>query len=244
MIFAGSRPDEAPTNEFHARSRPAVPCLHRRHRRRGHGLLDPLPPSQGRCLRRRPPGAEPTDLRLHVAFRRPSARATLDPQPHRPHSLLHLPLRWARRRDRAGDRLDRQGLALHRHHRRSPRPYPAPGGAGASVRGACPVHPGRRGAGTLAADARGGRGRRRLVPRRRPGRPLRSVRRPGQGGQGPGRAGPRAHRRDRHPDRRRADHRRRNNEGHGALRRGGRLRRTVEPQGGVHGRCRGSGLAL
>ena len=227
-----------------ARSRPPLPCLRRRHRRRGHGLLDPLPLGQGRGLRHRPPGTEPTDLRHHVAFRRPSAGATLVPQPHRPHPLLHLPLRRARRRDRAGDRLDRQGLALHRHQRGPARPRPAPGGAGAPVRGARAVHPGRRGEGALAADARGGRDRRGLVPRRRPGRPLRSVRRPDQGGQSPGRADSRAHRRDRHPDRRRADHRRRDGPRRGALRRHRTLRRAVEPQGGVHGRRRGPDLAL
>ena len=153
------------TRGFDVRNRAAFPRIRGRHRRRCHGLLDPLSPRRGGRLRRHSPRAQPADLRHDMAFRRAGAGASLDPQPHRPHPVLRVPLLEAGRGDRAGDGLDQQGFALDRHDRGPARPYQAPGGAGASVRRARPVDIGGGGEGALAVDERGGRHRRRLVAR-------------------------------------------------------------------------------
>ena len=126
------------TRGFDVRNRAAFPRLRGRHRRRCHGLFDPLSPRRGRRLRRHSPRAQPADLRHHVAFGRPGAGPALDSQPHRPHPVLRVSLLEAGRGDRSGNRLDRQGFALDRHDRGPARPYQAPGGAGASVSACAP----------------------------------------------------------------------------------------------------------
>ena len=151
-----------PSGSLDVRYRPSLTRLGRRHRRRCHGLLDPLPPRRGGRRRRHPAGAQPADLRHHLALRRPGAGASLDPESHRPHPLLRLALRKAGGGDRPGDRLDQQGLALDRHQRRPARSHQAPGGAGAPVRRARPVRFGGGGEGALAADERRRRHRRGL----------------------------------------------------------------------------------
>ena len=233
-----------PPGSLDVRYRPSLTRLGRCHRRRCHGLLDPLSPRRSGRQRRHPAGAQPADLRHHLAFCRPGAGASLDPQSDRPHSLLRVALRKARGGDGPGDRLDQQGLTVDRHQRRPLRSHQTPGGAGAPVRRARPVRFGGGGEGAVAADERRGRHRRGLVSRRRPRQPVRPVCRARQGSQGAGGADLRGHARHRHPHQGRPNRRRRDERRDGPMRRRRTLRRSVEPQGRRHGRCRGAGVAV